>query len=59
MERVKDAKTLRCGGSREGFQGPDQLRNETEKSRRRIVDEVMLHAKDAFFKGHLFEKLGQ
>ncbi len=58
MERVKDAKTLQCGGSGEGFQDPKQLRNETDESRRRIADDIMLHAKGAIFKEHLFENAG-
>ncbi len=58
MDRVKDAKTLQGGGSGEGFQDPEQLPSETDESRRRIADDIVLHAKGAIFKEHLFENTG-
>ncbi len=58
MKRVKDAKTTQGGGSGEGFQDPEQLRNERNESRRRTADDIMLHPKGAIFKEHLFENAG-
>ncbi len=58
MKRVTDSNTLERGGKGEGFRDPDQLRNETFASRRRIAEKIIRHAKGAIFKEHLFENVG-
>lgn len=58
MERRGHATSVQGGGSGEGFVDPLQVSAENEQQRRRIRDDIMMHADGAIFREEVFDGTG-